>query len=157
MRINLKKLDNILKDRKIEKGSRRASSDLIPVLQEAQEAYGYLPSEVLKEVSLRLKVPLSQVYGVVTFYAQFYLEKRGRNIVRVCEGTACHVRGGKAVLESVKGLLKIKEGETTADYKFTLETVACLGACALSPVVMINKKYYGKMNKQSIQNTLKTY
>lgn len=151
MRMNLKKLDNILDGHKADKTS------LIPVLQEAQEAYGYLPPEVIKEVSRRLKVPLSRIYGVVTFYAQFYLEKRGRNIVRVCRGTACHVRGGKAIKESVEEFLKIREGGTTPDYKWTLETVACLGACALSPVMMINKNYYGKVNKQKVQKILKTY
>lgn len=151
MRINLKKLDNILDRHKADRTS------LIPVLQEAQEAYGYLPPEVIKEVSRRLKVPLSRIYGVVTFYSQFYLEKRGRNIVRVCRGTACHVRGGKAIKESVEEFLEIREGGTTPDYKWTLETVACLGACALSPVMMINKNYYGKVNKQKVQKILKTY
>lgn len=151
MKINLKKLNNILDGHKADKTS------LIPVLQEAQEAYGYLPLEVIKEVSRRLKVPLSRIYGVVTFYSQFYLEKRGRNIVRVCRGTACHVRGGKAIKESVEEFLEIREGGTTPDYKWTLETVACLGACALSPVMMINKNYYGKVNKQKVQKILKTY
>lgn len=141
----------------LEKYRQEGRNALIPVLQEAQEIYGYLPKEVLEAISKGLKVPLSAIYGVVTFYAQFYLEKRGRNIVRVCRGTACHVRGGKTVQESVEEFLKLKEGETTPDYKFTLETVACLGACALSPVMMVNKNYYGKMNKQKAQGILKTY
>ena len=157
MRINLKKLDNILKDRKIERGSKRASSDLIPVLQEAQEAYGHLPHEVLKEVSLRLRVPLSQVYGVVTFYAQFRLSPRGKNMIKVCEGTACHVRGGAAIKKRIEGLLNIKDGETTTDYKFTLETVACVGSCAFSPVMVVNKQYYGKLTSNDVEDILKRY
>jgi len=101
---------------------------LIPILQEAQAIYGYLPEEVLKAISENLKIPMSRIYGVVTFYAQFYLNPRGRHTVRVCRGTACHVRGGKAVRKAVQQYLGIGENETTPDFKFTFETVACLGA-----------------------------
>jgi len=130
---------------------------LIPVLQEAQSIYGYLPEEVLARISRELKIPLSRIYGVVTFYAQFYLTPRGRHTVRVCRGTACHVRGGKNVLKAVQQFLGIEESETTADFKFTFETVACLGACALSPVLLVDKTYYGKLTPAKVEKVLKQY
>lgn len=132
-------------------------ASLIPILQSAQNVYGYLPREVLEEISRFLKIPQAKIFGVVTFYAQFFLEKRGRNIIRVCRGTACHVRGSRGIKESVEKFLNIKEGETTPDYKFTLETVACLGTCFLAPVTMINQTYYGRLTSQKIENILKTY
>ena len=149
--MNLKKLNNILDGHKADRTS------LIPVLQEAQEAYGYLSPEVIKEVSLRLKVPLSRIYGVVTFYAQFRLSPRGKNLIKVCEGTACHVRGGAGIKKKIEGLLNIKDGETTPDYKFTLETVACVGSCAFSPVMVVNKQYYGKLTSDDVEDILKRY
>jgi len=130
---------------------------LIPVLQEAQGIYGYLSEEVLAHISRELKMPLSKIYGVVTFYAQFYLTPRGRHTVRVCRGTACHVRGGKSVRKSVQQFLGIEENETTQDYKFTFETVACLGACALSPVLLVDKTYYGKLTPGKVEKVLKQY
>lgn len=130
---------------------------LIPILQEAQSIYGYLPEQVLAHISQGLKIPLSRIYGVVTFYAQFYLTPRGRHTVRVCRGTACHVRGGKNVLKAVQQFLDIEESETTADFKFTFETVACLGACALSPVLLVNKTYYGKLTPAKVEKVLKQY
>jgi len=130
---------------------------LIPILQEAQGIYGYLPEEVLAHISQSLKIPLSRIYGVVTFYAQFYLTPRGRHTVRVCRGTACHVRGGKNVLKAVQQFLGIEESETTADFKFTFETVACLGACALSPVLLVDKTYYGKLTPPKVEKVLKQY
>lgn len=130
------------------------SGNLIAILQEAQEAYGYLPGEVLTHIRRETKIPLSRIYGVITFYAQFYLTPRGRNTVRVCRGTACHVRGGKSVLRTVEHFLGITEGETTADYEFTLETVACLGACAMGPVVVMNGRYFGKMTAAGVATVL---
>jgi NADH:ubiquinone oxidoreductase subunit E len=130
---------------------------LIPVLQESQAIYGYLPEEVLSFLSRRMNVPLSRIYGVVTFYAQFYLTPRGRHTVRVCRGTACHVRGGKYILKSVQQYLGVGENETTADSKFTFETVACLGACALSPVLLVDKNYYGKLTPAKVDKVLKQY
>lgn len=118
---------------------------LIPVLQEAQSVYGYLPEGVLACISRELKIPLSRVYGVVTFYAQFYLTPRGRHTIRVCRGTACHVRGGRSILNAVKEILAIAEDETTKDLNFSLETVACLGTCFLAPVMMVDRSYYGKL------------
>ena len=147
--VDLSLLDPILKKYQSQEGA------LITMLQEIQAVYGYLPEVVLTHLSREVKIPLSQIYGVVTFYAQFYLTPRGRNIVRVCRGTACHVRGGKSILRTVEGFLEIGEGETTADYKFTLETVACLGACAMGPVVVINGKYFGKMTPTKTETTLK--
>ena len=130
---------------------------LIPILQEAQGIYGYLPEEVLDLISRSLKVPMSRIYGVVTFYAQFYLTPRGRHTVRVRRGTACHVRGGKQVRKATEQFLGIGEGETTPDFKFTFETVACLGACALSPVLLVDKTYYGKLTPAKVDQVLKQY
>jgi len=104
-----------------------------------------------------LKVPLSKIYGVVTFYAQFYLDPRGRHVIKSCQGTACHVRGAKGVLESLIRELKVKPGGTTADLNFSLETVACVGTCFLAPVIMIDKDYYGKLTPKRAADTLKKY
>ncbi len=118
---------------------------LIPVLQRAQDVYGYLPGEVLEAIAERLDVPLARVYGVVTFYAQFYLTRRGRHIVRQCDGTACHVRGAAKVIRAVEQELGIKAGETTPDYRVTYEVVYCLGSCALSPVAMVDGEVVGRL------------
>jgi len=130
---------------------------LIPVLQEAQDVYGYLPEDVLICISQTLKVSMSRIYGVVTFYSQFNLTPRGRHTVRVCRGTACHVRGGKSVRKAVQQFLGIRENETTEDLNFTFETVACLGACALSPVLLVNKNYYGKLTPAKVEQILKRF
>lgn len=130
--------------------------EVIPLLQEVQEKFGYLPKNAIKEISKFLKIPESKIYGVVTFYAQFYLTPRGKNIVRVCRGTACHVKGAKSVKETAEKFLNIKEGETTPDYKFTLETLACFGTCFLAPVMMINQSYYGRLTSKKIENILKS-
>ncbi len=130
-------------------------ADLIPVLQAVQEKYGYVPGEFVKTIAEALHLFPSQVQGVMTFYAQFTMTPRGRNIVRVCRGTACHVRGGRGVLKAVSRVLKLEDGETTEDLKFTLETVACLGACALSPVMTVNKTYFGQMNSKKSETVLK--
>jgi NADH-quinone oxidoreductase subunit E len=118
---------------------------VIPVLQQAQAIYGYLPAEVLKKISARMGVSLSQVYGVATFYAQFYLTRRGRNIVRQCDGTACHVRGAAKIIQTVEKDLGIKAGETTPDYRVTYEVVYCLGSCGLAPTAMVNDEVAGKL------------
>jgi NADH-quinone oxidoreductase subunit E len=150
-RADLSKLDPVIERYREHEGA------LIPLLQEAQELYGYLPEEVLSRIGGALKISLSRIYGVVTFYAQFYLTPRGRHTVRVCRGTACHVRGGKQVRKAVQQALGIEEDETTADYKFTFETVACLGACALSPVLLVDKTYYGKLTPAKVEDVLKQY
>jgi len=130
---------------------------LIVVLQKTQEAFSYIPPETISPIAETLGVFPSQVQGVITFYSQFYTYPRGRNVVRVCRGTACHVRGGRGVLRVVQRELDIKDGETTPDSHFTLETVACLGACALAPVMVVNRTYYGKMNPRKIETVLNSY
>lgn len=117
----------------------------IPVLQKAQEIYGYLPTEVLQRISKRLGIPLSKLYGVATFYAQFYLTRRGRHIVRACDGTACHVRGAPKIIDALERDIGIKAGETTPDYRLTLEVVYCLGSCGLSPVAVIDGQVVGRL------------
>lgn len=130
---------------------------LIPVLQEAQEVYGYLPLDVMRIIAKGLKVPDAQVYGVVTFYSQFRLKPTGQNLIRVCMGTACHVRGAQKVLTEIERKLQIVDGETTADQKFTLETVACIGACGLAPVMTINGQVFGNMNTGKVTDILKRF
>lgn len=124
--------------------------ELIPVLQEAQEQFRYLPTEVMQEIAKFLRLPESTVFGVSTFYAQFKLVPSGRRIVRVCRGTACHVRGGARILREVEKRLGIKPGETTEDWEYTLETVACIGACALSPTMTVDKETYGQMTTKKV-------
>ena len=130
---------------------------LIPVLQQAQDVYGYLPQEVLETIASELRIPVAEVFGVVTFYAQFHLNPRGKNIVRVCQGTACHVRGGAGILDAVSHHLDNKPGETTKDLNFTLETVACLGACGLAPVMMVNDNTHGRLTPDDIPGILDSY
>lgn len=130
---------------------------LIPVLQKAQDIYGYLPVETLKEISRNLQIPVSKIYGVVTFYAQFHLKPRGRNIIRVCLGTACHVRGGAKISEAVTKAVGIKDGETTEDLRYTFESVACLGACGLAPVMMVNDETHGRLTPDMVKGLLEKY
>jgi len=125
-------------------------SELILILQEAQEKFGYLPREVMEGIAKFLRLPPSTVYGVSTFYAQFKLTPTGRRIVRVCRGTACHVRGGARILREVEKRLGIKPGETAEDMEYTLETVACIGACALAPTMVIGKETYGRMTTKKV-------
>lgn len=136
---------------------REQKGALIPVLQQAQEIYGYLPENVLRRIGQALNIPISKIYGVVTFYAQFHLKPRGKYVIRVCQGTACHVRGGSTVLKEIQNLLQIKAGETTPDLKFTLESVACLGACGLAPVMMVNDDTHGRLTKEAIAKILAQY
>ena len=132
-------------------------SNLIAVLQQVQARFGYLPPEALKEISRRTKIPLSRIYGVVSFYAQFYTEPHGRHTIRVCRGTACHVKGGGRVLEAVEQEIGISEGESTPDLMFYLETVACLGTCFLAPVMMIDNQYFGKLTPERVKTILRSY
>jgi NADH-quinone oxidoreductase subunit E len=125
-------------------------NDLVPILQQVQNAYGYLPKPILMEVSGRTRIPASQIYGVATFYEQFYLEPHGRHTVRCCRGTACHVKGGPNIIKTIKRILSIEPGETTDDMEFSFETVACLGACALAPVMVVDGTYYGKMSYRKV-------
>lgn len=132
-----------------------AKGALIPILQRAQEIYGHLPREVLTHIAERTNTPLNQVYGVVTFYAQFYLEKRGKFVVRQCDGTACHVRGSAKIIDAVQQELGIRAGESTEDYKFTYEVVYCLGSCGQSPVALINDKILGRLEPVEMVKTLR--
>jgi NADH-quinone oxidoreductase subunit E len=137
--LDLAPLEKIFEEFRAQKGA------LIPVLQRAQDIYGYLPAEVLKLISTRVGAPLSQVYGVATFYAQFYLTRRGRHIIRQCDGTACHVRGAPKISPAVQRDLGIKAGETTPDYRATYEIVYCLGSCGLAPVAMVDNEVVGQL------------
>jgi len=124
--------------------------ELIPILQEAQERFNYLPPEVMLEIAKFLHLPASAVFGVSTFYAQFKLVPSGKRTVRVCRGTACHVRGGARILREVERRLGIKPGETTSDLEYTLETVACIGACALAPTMTVDKETHGQMTTKKV-------
>lgn len=132
-------------------------SNLIAVLQTVQERLGYLPPAALQEISCRIHIPLARIYGVVTFYAQFYTEPRGKHTVRCCRGTACHVKGSGRVLNSVERILGISEGETTPDMLFFLETVACLGTCFVAPAMMIDDQCFGKLTPQRVERILRSY
>ena len=133
------------------------SGHLIPVLQIVQKEYGYLPQDVLLEISRHTSIPASRIFGVATFYEQFYLKPHGRHTIKCCRGTACHVRGGRGMINAIKRLLDIDEGQTTEDMRFTFETVACLGTCFLAPVVMVNNDYYGNLKPTQIENILEKY
>ena len=124
--------------------------ELIPILQEAQERFRYLPEDVMKEIARFLRLSESTVFGVATFYAQFKFSPTGRRMVRVCRGTACHVRGGARILREVEKRLGIKPSETTDDWEYTLETVACIGACALAPTMTVDKETYGQMTTKKV-------
>jgi len=126
------------------------SGDLIPILQEAQERFGYLPGEVMQWIAKFLRLPESNVFGVATFYAQFKFTPIGKRIVKVCRGTACHVREGARILSEVERQLGIKPGETTNDLEYSLETIACFGSCALAPIVVIDKTVYGRMTTKKV-------
>ena len=143
-KVNLKQIDRIITSYHGQKWA------LIPLMQEIQEKVGYIPPEAIPRIASALGLFPSQVQGVITFYAQLYTEPRGKNIVRVCRGTACHVRGGKSILKLVKQYLGIEEGKTTDDMEYTLETVACIGVCALAPNMMINKDTYGSVNPKKV-------
>jgi len=127
-----------------------ASSDLIPILQEAQGKFGYLPEEVMQRVAKFLRLTDNMVYGVSTFYAQFSFVPTGRNKITVCRGTACHVRGGARILREIERRLGIKPGESTEDMEYSLETVACIGACALAPTMRVGNETYGQMTTKKV-------
>ena len=136
---------------------RHENGPLIPILQESQEVYGYLPAHVLKHISKVTRIPLAKIYGVVTFYSQFRLAPMGRNLINVCLGTACHVRGGAKILETMEKYLKIKDGATTEDGRYTMEIVACIGACGLAPVISINNEVHGRLLPESLAGILAKY
>lgn len=143
-------LDKILEEYAGQKGA------IIPILQHTQEAYGYLPKEVLQEISKRTGIPVSKLLGVATFYAQFRLNRRGKHLIRVCDGTACHVRGASKCIETVEKQLNVPAGGTSPDYEYTMEIVYCLGSCGLAPVAVVDDKVYGRLTPNSIVEQLKT-
>jgi NADH:ubiquinone oxidoreductase subunit E len=133
------------------------SDSLIPILQQVQDAYGYLPAEILAEVSRQTGLHANHMFGVATFYEQFHLEPRGRHTIKCCRGTACHVKGGREIANAIKRELGVDEGCTTEDMRFTFETVACLGTCFLAPVVMVNHDYYGTVTTSRIKSIIEKY
>ncbi len=130
---------------------------IIPLLQETQKIYGYLPRQALVMIADATNTEVSQVYGVATFYSQFRLKPVGKHIIRVCHGTACHVSGAERITEACEEHLGIKDGETTPDRQFTLESVACLGCCSLAPVMMIDDTTYGRLNDREAKRILKKF
>jgi NADH-quinone oxidoreductase E subunit len=141
----------------LEKYPKYDRSNLIALLQDVQEVYGYLPEKALRDISNHLCMPLSGVYGVATFYNQFRLTPLGKNVIRVCRGTACHVKNSANILIALETELGIKAGQTTRDKLFTLETVACIGACSIAPVININEEYYGRVTVKEISKILNKY
>ena len=147
----LKKLDEIIAMNKDKAGA------LIPVLEQAQMLLEFLPMPILKIIAIGLNLPLSRVYGVVTFYSFFTMTPRGKHTMRVCLGTACYVRGGKAINDIIKKELKVEEGETTPDRLFTLETVRCVGACGLGPVIFVGENVHGRLKPAKVKDVISQY
>ncbi|MBP2653170.1 MAG: dehydrogenase subunit [Firmicutes bacterium] len=145
------KLESILKNYE------GKESDLIPILQDIQAAYGYLPEDVLNKMCEKTGMFQTQVMGVATFYSQFRLQPTGEHVIKICFGTACHVNGAEKVADALADELKVKFGGTTEDGKFTLETVACLGCCSLAPVIMIDEEAYGRLTPDSARNIIREY
>ena len=132
------------------------SDELISILQQVQQKFGYLPEQAMRQVARFINLPESTVYGVATFYTQFKFVPTGRNVIKVCRGTACHVRGGAQILSNVEKQLGIKAGESTSDLEYCLETVACIGACALAPTMVINDTTYGQMTAKKCTEIFKS-
>jgi len=149
--IDLSRLDAIIDKHK------NRQWGLIPLLQEVQEVYGYVPPETIEPIAAALSLFPSQVQGVITFYAGFSLKPKGKYVCKVCRGTACHVKGGRSILRFMQKELDLKEGQTSPDYQFTLETVACLGACFLAPTMMINRDYFGRLSPTKVTSILGEY
>ena len=135
----------------------RQRQNIIPILQKVQEEAGYLSEEAISEVARFLRLSKNEVYGVASFYAQFRFNRPGKHAIKVCLGTACHVRGGPRIMESVERELKVEPGGTTDDYKFNLERVACFGSCALAPVMVVDKTVYGRMTTDKARKVLTEY
>ena len=149
--IDWDKIDAIIDEHKGEKWG------LIPLLQEVQELCGYIPPESIETIATAMNMFPSQVQGVITFYSGFALEPKGKYVLKVCRGTACHVKGSRSILRLMQKEMSLSEGETSPDYKFTLETVACLGACFLAPTMMINRDYFGKLSPNKVTSVLGEY
>ncbi len=134
-----------------------SKADAIQILQDVQKKFGYISKLNLKAISEKIKVPYSHLYSIATFYKSFSLQKRGRYIIRICDGTACHIKGSAGLLEEIREYLGIGIGETTEDGLFNLETVACMGVCALAPVMVIGEHYYGNLNRAQLKDILNQY
>ena len=130
---------------------------LIPLLQEVQEHAGYIPPESIETIAEAMNLSPAEVQGVITFYAGFTLKPKGKYVLKVCRGTACHVKGSRSILRMMQKELNLKEGETSTDYQFTLETVACLGACFMAPAMLVNRNYYGKLAPPRVSSILGQY
>jgi NADH-quinone oxidoreductase subunit E len=148
---------DLSKTKKLIKKYGRKKGILIPLLQDIQKEYGYVPEEAVDLVSKELGIFPVEIYGVLTFYTQFYLTPRGKHTIRVCQGTACHVMGGKEILDYLSNKLDIKDGETTEDGMFSLERVACLGCCGMAPVVQVDDDFYGNCTIQMMDEMLEKY
>jgi len=147
----MKKVENILR----QNGHRKER--IIQILSDIQRIYNYLPKDALQYTSKRLRLPLSEIYSIATFYSAFSLKPRGKHLVTVCMGTACHVRGAPSVLNRLEERLGVKSGGTTTDNQFTLKTVNCLGACALAPIVVVDEEYHGQTTVNKVDKLVKTY
>ncbi len=154
LKITLEQIESL--DKRMEKHSEKPGP-LMPTLHDAQKIIGCIPNEIQELISNKLKVPIAKINGVVTFYAQFSLVPKGKNVVGVCLGTACYVKGAQAILDKVGSTLKIKSGETSEDGEFTLEATRCIGACGLAPVMSINEEVYGKLNVSKTIEALKEH
>jgi NADH-quinone oxidoreductase subunit E len=130
---------------------------LIPLLQSAQEAYGYIPESAIDHISEVVEIPGAEIYGVITFYSQFRLKPMGKNIIKICDGTACHVNASTGILKALEDELQIMNNETTDDGLFTLQKVACLGCCSLSPVIMINDDTFGRLTPKKVKELIKEF
>lgn len=150
-------IDYMELDRLIEEDFGSDPENLIMILQAIQRKYNYLPKPAIGYLATKIGVPMSRIYGVATFYSTFSLEPRGRNIISICLGTACHVRGGERVHERIEELLDISDGETTEDRRYTLESVRCIGCCSLGPVVKINEDMHGRIGADKIEKVLDQY
>jgi NADH:ubiquinone oxidoreductase subunit E len=150
-------IDYLDLDRIIEDEFSGDRENLIMILQAIQRRYNYLPRPALLYLAEKIGVPFSKIYGVCTFYSTFSLEPRGRNIISICLGTACHVRGGERVRERIQEILKIDNGQTTEDMRYTLESVRCIGCCSLGPVIKINEDMHGRITSDEVKNTLDQY
>lgn len=149
--IKLKELDSVIEKHKEKKGS------LIPVLNDIQKKVGYLPLEVQKYVSEELKIPMSEIYGVISFYSIFNTEPKGQHTIGVCMGTACYVKGAEDIRDKIKEELEIEVGETSENNKFTMTVTRCLGTCSMAPVIMIDDKVYGELTPEKVPEILEKY
>lgn len=153
-----KNIELSIKEFKIDLLDKRGDAgSLIPLLQSAQDSYGYVPEKVIHYISEFADIPAAEIYGVITFYSQFRLKPLGKYIVKVCEGTACHVNGAKDIVNTLLNELGIGVGETSDDGMFSLLSVACLGCCSLAPVIMINDETYGSLTHDKVKKVLKKY